>query len=186
MGVIGSLACALAGMVGHLTINKKKFSELKQEEQDNFKKAIEKIKTIKQYLTDIIDKDAESFNLFMEAMKMPKDTDKEKEERKNAMSEAAKKAIDAPFNALKYCYELMPLFDMVLKYGSSGVISDIISSYILIYACAKGSLLNININIPIIKDNTFTENIKNNSYEYIKAIENKFSCIEKTESLFKI
>ena len=31
MGVVGSLACALAGMVGHLTINKKVFKELSKD-----------------------------------------------------------------------------------------------------------------------------------------------------------
>ena len=47
MGAVGSLACALAGMVGHLTINKNKFKELTEEEKNDFNNAIEKIKEIK-------------------------------------------------------------------------------------------------------------------------------------------
>ncbi|MCZ9840354.1 cyclodeaminase/cyclohydrolase family protein [Brachyspira hyodysenteriae] len=82
MGAVGSLACALAGMVGHLTVNKKKFLELSQEEQDNFNNAIENIRIIKNKLMEIVDKDAESFNAFMEAMKLPKNTEEEKQKEK--------------------------------------------------------------------------------------------------------
>ncbi|WP_295157839.1 cyclodeaminase/cyclohydrolase family protein [uncultured Brachyspira sp.] len=186
MGVIGSLACALAGMVGHLTVNKKKFSQLSKEEQDSFNSALEKIKEIKTYLTDIADKDAESFNMFMEAMKMPKNTEEEKYKRNCALSEASEKSISVPFNALKYCYDLIPLFDIILKYGNNGVITDILSAYVLIFACAKGSVLNININMPFINNDAFLENIKSNSIQYIKEIENKFYSIENEISLFKI
>ena len=186
MGTVGSLGCALAGMVGHLTVNKKKFSELKKEEQDSFNNSIEKIKGIKSYLMDIVDKDAESFNLFMEAMKMPKETDDDKKKRKDAMSEASEKSISVPFNALKCCYELIPHFDIVLKYGNNGVITDILSAYILILACAKGCILNINVNIPFIDNNDFLNNIKSKSIEYIKTIENRYNSIENEILLFRL
>ena len=186
MGVVGGLACALAGMVVHLTVNKKKFSQLTKEEQDSFNDAAEQIKTIKSNLIAIVDKDAEGFNLFMEAMKMPKETDEEKEKRKTAMSNASKNAIEIPFNALKYCYELITPFNTIIKYGNSNVISDIAAAYILLFACAKGSLLNININIPLIEDNVFADYIKTNTKEYITAIENNYFNIEKQINLFYI
>ena len=100
MGAVGSLACALAGMVGHLTVNKKKFLELSQEEQDNFNNAIENIRNIKSRLMEIVDKDAESFNAFMEAMKLPKNTEEEKAKRKTAISDAAKKLSEVKFDIL--------------------------------------------------------------------------------------
>ena len=78
MGVVGSLACALAGMVGHLTINKKVFKELSDNEKNDFNKAIENIKEIKIKLMEIVDKDADAFNIFMEAVKLPKNTEEEK------------------------------------------------------------------------------------------------------------
>ncbi|WPC37693.1 cyclodeaminase/cyclohydrolase family protein [Brachyspira hyodysenteriae] len=186
MGAVGSLACALAGMVGHLTVNKKKFLELSQEEQDDFNNAIENIRTIKNKLMEIVDKDAESFNAFMEAMKLPKNTEEEKAKRKTAISEAAKKAIDIPFSALKSCYELMPFFEIVIKYGNSNVVTDIASAYVLVFACAKGSVLNININIPLINDDSFLNNIKINTKEYLNTIENNFYNIEKEILLFRI
>ena len=82
MGVVGSLACALAGMVGHLTINKKVFKELSDNEKNDFNKAIENIKEIKIKLMEIVDKDADAFNIFMEAVKLPKNTEEEKLIRK--------------------------------------------------------------------------------------------------------
>ena len=186
MGVVGSLACALAGMVGYLTINKNKFKELTEEEKNNFNKAIEKIKEIKIKLIETIDKDAESFNIFMETMKLPKNTEKEKLIRKESISKAAIKSTETPFNILEYSYELIPLFDIILKYGNAGVITDIASAYILIYCASKGSILNININIPLIEDKNFLENIKKNSSIYIEKIENSYKEIENKLDVFRI
>ena len=186
MGTIGSLACALAGMVGHLTINKNKFKELTEEEKNNFCNAIEKIKEIKIKLIETVDKDAEAFNMFMDAIKLPKNTEEGKLIRKEAISNAAIKSTETPFNILKYSYELIPLFDIILKYGNAGVITDIASAYILIYAASKGSLLNININTPLIKDKNFLENIKKNSSTYIEKIERGYREIENKFDVFRI
>ena len=186
MGTVGSLACALVGMVGHLTINKNKFKELTEEEKNYFNNAIEKIKEIKIKLIETIDKDAESFNIFMEAMKLPKNTREEKSIRKEEISKAAVKSTETPFNILKYSYQLIPLFDIILKYGNAGVITDIASAYILIYAASKGSILNININTPLIEDKNFLENIKKNSSIYIEKIEFKFREIENKLDIFRI
>ena len=186
MGTVGSLACALAGMVGHLTINKNKFKELTEEEKNDFNNAIEKIKEIKIKLIETIDKDAESFNIFMEAMKLSKNTEEEKSIRKKSISKAAVKSTETPFNILKYSYQLIPLFDIILKYGNSGVITDIASAYILIYAASKGSILNININMPLIEDKNFLENIKKNSSIYIEKIESKYREIENKLDIFRI
>lgn len=186
MGVVGSLACALAGMVGHLTINKNKFKELSEEEKNNFNNSIEKIKEIKIKLMETIDKDAESFNIFMDAMKLPKNTEEEKLIRKEAISEAAIKSTQTPFDILKYSYELISLFDIILKYGNLGVITDIASAYILIYGASKGSVLNININIPLIEDKNFLEKIKKNSLNYMETIEYSYREIEKKLEIFRI
>ena len=186
MGTIGSLACALAGMVGHLTINKNKFKELTEEEKNNFCNAIEKIKEIKIKLIETVDKDAEAFNMFMDAIKLTKNTEEGKLIRKEAISNAAIKSTETPFNILKYSYELIPLFDIILKYGNAGVITDIASAYILIYAASKGSLLNININTPLIKDKNFLENIKKNSSTYIEKIERGYREIENKLDVFRI
>lgn len=186
MGAVGSLACALAGMVGHLTINKNKFKELTEEEKNDFNNAIEKIKEIKIKLIETIDKDAESFNIFMDSMKLPKNTEEENLIRKNAISKAAIKSTETPFNILKYSCQLIPFFDIILKYGNTGVITDIASAYILIYCASKGSILNININTPLIEDKIFLENIKKNSSIYIEKIESKFREIENKLDIFRI
>ena len=186
MGVVGSLACALAGMVGHLTINKNKFKELTEDKKNNFVNAIEKIKEIKIKLIETIDKDAESFNIFMETMKLPKNSEEEKLIRKEAISKAAIKSTETPFNILKYSYQLIPLFDIILKYGNAGVITDIASAYILIYGASKGSVLNININMPLIEDKNFLENIKKDSSIYIEKIERCYREIENKLDVFKI
>ena len=186
MGLVGSLACALAGMVGHLTVGKNEFMTLNEEEQKSFNDVLENIKNIKLKLMEMVDKDALVFNAFMYAMKMPKNTLEDKNKRKEAISNAAIMAIDIPFTILESCYKLIPLFDIVLKYGNSNVVSDIAISYILSFASAKGSILNININIPFICDETYINNIKSISMKYIKFIESRYYELEKELNLFNI
>ena len=147
---------------------------------------IENIKEIKIKLMEIVDKDADAFNIFMEAVKLPKNTEEEKLIRKDAISKASIKATESPFNALKYCYELMPLFETIIKYGNVGVITDIASAYILVYGASKGSVLNININIPLINDNLFLTQLKKDSLHYIEKIEYYYKNIERKLDIFTI
>ena len=66
-------------MVAHLTFDKKKFKELPEWEQENFKAAFDRINDYRKVLEDLVDKDTEAYNLVMEGYKLPKDTDEEKE-----------------------------------------------------------------------------------------------------------
>lgn len=172
--VVASLACALAGMVAHLTVNKKKFKELETEKQIAFNNAVENIKQIKSQLIEIVDKDADMFQLIMDAYKLPKDTDEQKEIRKNAISEAAKKALEPPLQTLKSCYKLLEHFEIIHKYGNEGVISDIVCAYTILYAAAKCSIVNININLSSINDENFLHNTKNTCLYYLRGMKKTY------------
>ncbi len=80
----------------------------------------------------------------------------------------------------------MPLFETIIKYGNVGVITDIASAYILVYGASKGSVLNININIPLIDDNLFLTQLKKDSLHYIEKIEYYYKNIEKKLDIFTI
>ena len=88
----GAMGAALAAMVANLTIGKKKYAAVEEEMKTLAAKATD----IKKRLIEGIDKDASSFNLYMDALGMPKDTEEQKEARKAKMQEGLKAAAKVP------------------------------------------------------------------------------------------
>ena len=67
----GSLAAALTEMVAGLTIGKKKYADVEEE----MKAAVEPMKAVCAQLLDDIKRDSESFDQYMQALTLPKETE---------------------------------------------------------------------------------------------------------------
>ncbi|MBQ2404573.1 MAG: cyclodeaminase/cyclohydrolase family protein, partial [Lachnospiraceae bacterium] len=84
----GALGAALAEMVANLTVGKAKYAEVEDEMKELSAKGAE----IRSELIAGIQKDTESFTLYMNALGMPKETDEEKAARREAMQNGLKEA----------------------------------------------------------------------------------------------
>ena len=93
----GSLGSALVSMVANLTIGKEKYKD----NWEAMEAVIAKSEPLRAKFVDLMNKDTESFNVFMAAMKMPKDTDEEKAARRQAMADASKLATEIPLCTLE-------------------------------------------------------------------------------------
>ena len=91
----GSLAASLEEMVARLTIGREKYAVA---EADMIKVRDEAM-AIKEELLAAVDKDTESFNQYMDALKLPKNTEEEKAARRAAMQEGLKAAALVPVAA---------------------------------------------------------------------------------------
>ena len=76
-----ALGASLTQMVGSLTIDKKAFEGLTDDEKALMRENQKKLDGIIDELNDIVDTDANSFDDVMAAFKLPKDTDEEKKKR---------------------------------------------------------------------------------------------------------
>ena len=72
------MSVGLARMMAHLSFGKKKFEALDDKTKEEFKVRFDKLGEIRTELSTLVDKDTESFNEFMKALKLPKETDEEK------------------------------------------------------------------------------------------------------------
>ena len=106
----GSLAAALTEMVAGLTIGKKKYAEVEEE----MKAAIEPMHAICEHLLDDIKRDSESFDLYMQALTLPKETEEEKAARQEAMQNGLKAAVAVPLSVAKRAYEIMPYAEVMV------------------------------------------------------------------------
>lgn len=156
----GSLAAALSQMVAELTINKKGYEEADAE----MRVLIEKAGKIREQLLDDIKRDSESFNKYMEALKLPKDTDEEKAFRLSVMQEGLKEAAIVPFEVASLAYEIMPLADIAVTSGNKNAVTDGLVSAMMSRTAVLSALLNTRINLSSIKDEAFVK-------EYFEKVE---------------
>ena len=147
-----SIGVSLSRMVGHLTVGKKKFRALDEDVQNKFKSIEEEFLLIKTELTSLIDKDTDAFNLIMAGFKLPKETEEQKQIRKQKILEGTIEAIKVPFIVARLSLRALRNMDYILKYGNKNTISDVGVSTLMLYSGLEGAILNVKINIPGLDD----------------------------------
>lgn len=171
--VCGTLAAALSQMVANLTIGKKKYTEHEQEMNEIKEKAM----ALKDKLIDYIEKDSLAYNKVMDAYKLSKDTEEEKEVRKLAIEEGSKLAAQIPLEVAKVSYEIFPLAEAIVLRGNQSAITDALVACMLTRTAVLSAILNVRINLGSINDEKFTKEYKEKSdkieqdtYTYEKKI----------------
>lgn len=164
----GSLGASLSRMVGHLTVNKKKFKGLSEEIQGEFLRRFEELEGVKDELNTLVDRDTEAFNLVMAAFKLPKETDEEKAAREEAIEKATYKAIEVPMAIAENSYRGLELIGYFLEYGNKNAITDLGVSALLLSAALEGAVLNVKINLPGITDEAYVNEVSDKCSKLVK------------------
>lgn len=167
-----SLGVGLLRMVGHLTINKKKFKRLDESIQADFLKTFDSLEEVIEQLKVLIDKDTDAFNEIMKAFKLPKETDTEKELRKQAIEKATIFAIEIPLEVSKISLEVLTKIDLIIEYGNKNALSDIGVSILNIASGIEGALLNVKINIPGLSCDEMKNSYTDQALDILKTTEN--------------
>ena len=152
----GAFGAALAAMVGSLTVGKNGYEEVQAEMTDMSTEA----RKLSEKLLSAMDEDANSFNGYMEALKMPKRTEEEKAFRRTAMQEALKSASLVPLNTAKMAAEIFPLAEAAVRSGNKNAVTDGLVSAMMARTAILGALLNVKINLGSIKDDTFVDELR--------------------------
>ena len=151
----GAVGAALLSMVGNLTIRKKKYQSV----EDDFKKIISSSEKLRFELSELIDEDVKVFNEFMAVYKMPKETENEKKVRSEKIQEALFLAAEVPLKVGFKCLEILILSGEVAEKGNVNVVSDAGVAALMAEAALDGALLNVKINLKMIKDKRIKEKI---------------------------
>ena len=147
----GAYGAALAAMVASLTLGKKDYADV----QDEMKAVIEKAEQLSVELLDAIQKDSSSFDAFMAALGLPKNTDEEKAVRKAAMQQALKEAAEVPYQTAVSAFAVMPLAEQVVRYGNAKAVTDGLVSAMMARTAVRSALLNVKINLESINDDAY-------------------------------
>lgn len=167
-GAIAALTAAtgaaLAEMVANLTFDKKGYEEVQSEMEELQVKA----EAIRHRMLELSQADADVFNIFMNALGLPKNTDEEKAKRTAAIQQAYKDAAMVPFEIGELAYQIFDLAEIAARKGNQNLITDGIIAAINARAAVKAAFLNVRINVSGIKDEAFVGEITTK----MKAIEN--------------
>jgi formiminotetrahydrofolate cyclodeaminase len=169
----GALGAALSSMVCNLTKGKQGYETT----QDEIRQAYEKSEDLRKDLTDLIDKDTEAFNEVMKAIKMPKDTEDQKEDRRQAMQAAFKHAAEVPLETARKCNQILDVARIVAEKGNKNSISDAAVSALMAQTGLQAAILNVRINLTSIKDSEYALKISNELHELLQNAMEKSSEI---------
>jgi glutamate formiminotransferase/formiminotetrahydrofolate cyclodeaminase len=152
---IGSLGVSLGTMVANLTSHKKGWDDRWEE----FSNWAEKGQQLKDELLQLVDADTQAFNRIMNAMKMPKGTEKEKTARQEAIQQATKQAIEVPFRVMQLAYESMEIIKAMAETGIPNSVSDAGVGALCARSAVMGAFLNVKINAAGCEDKDYIEDI---------------------------
>jgi len=152
---MGSMGIALGTMVANLSSHKRGWDDRWQE----FSDLAEKGKAFQEELLSLVDEDTRAFNKIMDAFRLPKKSESEKELKKIALDEATKNAILVPFKVMELAFNSMEVLEEMARIGNPNSISDVGVGTLAARACVRGAFLNVKINASGLDDKEFINDI---------------------------
>ena len=151
----GSLAAALTEMVAGLTIGKKKYAEAEEE----MKAAVAPMQQIRDQLLEDIKRDSESFDQYMQALTLPKETEEEKAARTESMQNGLKAAVAVPLSVAKAACSILPYAETMVTKGNKTAVTDALVAAMMARTAVLGAGFNVKINLESIRDPEYVESI---------------------------
>lgn len=162
--LVGAIGTALSGMVGSLTVGKKKYADV-QEEVLSLKAQSDELHA---KLLSMVDKDAKAFEPLSRAYGLPGSTDEEKAEKAQIMEVALKEASEPPFEIMNLCLDSINVIERFSKIGSKLAISDAGCAAACCKAALNAACLNVFINTRLMKDRAYADAINKRAEEMLE------------------
>lgn len=143
-----SIGAALCSMVANLTLGRAKYAEHQELAFDTAQKA----EALRQALLEAMNADASSYDGFMAALALPKDTEEEKKARSEALAAALAQSTESPLNTMALSAEVLALTRSLVGRSNRNAISDLAVSALSLKAAIQSAWLNVLINIGSMKD----------------------------------
>jgi formiminotetrahydrofolate cyclodeaminase len=144
----GALGAALTSMICAVTVGRKKYEDSHALAQESMAKASD----LKDRFLVAMEKDTEAFNMFGDAMAMPKETPEQKALRSAAMQKALRVCIDSPMHMMELAVEALELADTLMGKMNANALSDLGVGILSLGTALRGAWLNVRINLSGLKD----------------------------------
>jgi glutamate formiminotransferase len=160
----GALAAALGEMVCGLSLNRPSLAA----HHPQLRKLQNRLTSLRQRLLENMDRDAQSYEAVMAALKLPKSTETEKAGRAQAIEEASKNATSVPLETAELSAEVAGIVSSLRDITIPLAASDLAVALDLAGTAQRGAIENVRANLPSIKDQ-----------EFLRGVERKLEAIAK-------
>lgn len=158
-GLIAALSSALNSMVYSLTVGKKAYMNLEESERELIHKFQKESEEFTARSLELMEDDRNNFLKLMDAYKLPKDSDEEKEKRSLSIKENTIRSMQAPLVLARECVEFYDNLHVMAKYGNKMLLSDLGISAILLNSAIESSIVNVKVNLNGLRNEEFFEKI---------------------------
>jgi glutamate formiminotransferase/formiminotetrahydrofolate cyclodeaminase len=152
---VGALGVSLGTMVANLSAHKRGWDDKWEYYSDWAVKG----QNYKDKLLFLVDEDTRAFNKIMDAFRLPKASDTEKQQRAEAIQEATKYATEIPFKVMETSYQSMEVMEEMASTGLQNSLSDVGVGALCAKTAVIGAYFNVKINARDIKDKAFADSI---------------------------
>lgn len=139
----GALGAALAQMVAGLTIGKKKYAAVEEE----MKTLSLKASALRRQLTDLVQRDADSYEHVRAAYALPREPEDAATARNAAIQDALIFASEVPLETARAAVAVAELAAAVAERGNSNASTDGAVAALIAEAACKGAALNVRVNV---------------------------------------
>ena len=171
--LVGSLGAALGVMGGRLTAGRKKYEHLDAATRQNLPTLIE----IQEELFVAVDADADAYTRFMEALRLPKDTEPERAARREAMQHGLREAILVPLRTMELvdrAWAPMLHIARVVRYSAR---TDVEVGARALEACLYGTYRNVLTNLSAVEDPAFSREAESRARALFERGTDQFAAI---------
>jgi len=144
----GASAAALAAMVAGITVTSDRYADVKEEMQRMRDRAL----LLRDELNALVKTDAEAYAKYMDAQKLPTDTEEESETRREQMSQSAMFATETPLEVMRRCLTVLELVSRLARRGARAAATDAAVGAMLAGAAVRAAWANVRVNLPAVKD----------------------------------
>jgi formiminotetrahydrofolate cyclodeaminase len=171
--VAASLGAALVAMVASLSEGRPKYAahaELHDESRAVGRRLAARF-------LDLADEDAAAYAEFAAAMKLPRETERQLAERKQALSVAARRASEVPLQTVEACLELVATAESLVGRSNANASSDLDVAALLGEAAARGAAANVLINLPSVDDDSYSGEATARVMNLLDSVEEMVSTV---------
>lgn len=181
--LVSALAGALNGMVYSLTIDKKSFEALSDENKIKMKDLNNNCIKFIEESTNFMEKDRKDFLELMDCYKLSKNNEEEILFRKNKIKECTIKAMQTPLELAKECLDFYKNIEFAISYGNKNLISDAGVAAILLNSAIESAIINVKVNLNYLRE--YDEFISLEECREIlrKSLEEKKILLDKVEEI---
>ncbi len=174
----GAAGAALVKMVANLTAGRKRYKEVSEQAG----KIKEESSLLMAELKDLMDEDSRAFDGVMEAIRMPKETDKDKKARKRALQAATRQATEVPLQIMRRSHRVLQLAEQISEIGNPNALSDALVAGGLARTALRGGACNVRINLSSLEDEGFTKRVRAEMNELLDASSDLYEGIIRREA----